>query len=212
MRRMTSAFLTERGFVVDAAARLIDARDALSVTDYDAVVLDLGLPDGEGLALLSGRSKRPFPPVIILTARDAVADRISTLNQGADDYLTKPFELGELEARLRAILRRPGHRAKPVLSYGAVRFDTASQEAFVFDRALDLRRRETLLLESLLSAPGRAVARDILVERIYRFNEPVTSNALEAVAYRLRRALSEADADVVLESRRGVGYRLGLAI
>jgi len=173
-------------------------------------VLDMGLPDGEGVSLLSGRGAAATPAVM-LTARDRLEDRITGLNAGADDYLVKPFDLAELEARLRAVLRRPGQRAPVSLSLGRLRFETASRECFVGDEPLDLGRRETLLLEALMSAAGRIVVRDTLADRLYGFNEPVTPNALEAAVSRLRRSLESAAADVVLETRRGIGYRLRAA-
>jgi DNA-binding response OmpR family regulator len=208
LRRMTVAHLSERGFVVDAVASLGAAREALWAASYDVMVLDMGLPDGDGASLLSDRSITARPPTVILTARDRIEDRITGLNAGADDYLVKPFELGELEARLRAVLRRPGQRAPIALALGRLRFDTTSRESFVDDRPLNLGRREALLLEALLSASERIVVRDHLSERLYGFNEPVTPNALEAAVSRLRRSLDSAAAGVVLETRRGIGYRL----
>jgi len=210
LRRMTAAHLTERGFVVDAVSTVAAGRAALDAGDYDVMVLDMGLPDGEGTSLLSARGAAATP-ALILTARDRVEDRIIGLNAGADDYLVKPFELAELEARLRAVLRRPGQRAALSVSLGRLRLDTATREFFVDDRPLDLARREALLLEALLSSAGRIVVRDSLADRLYGFNEPVTPNALEAAVSRLRRSLEAASAGVVLETRRGIGYRLRAA-
>jgi DNA-binding response OmpR family regulator len=211
LRRMTAAHLSERGFVVDAVDTVAGARAALGTSDYDAMVLDMGLPDGDGAMLLVGGSGRPPPPALMLTARDRVEDRITGLNAGADDYMVKPFDLSELEARLRAILRRPGRRAPVALTLGRLRFDTPSHEAFLDETPLNLGRREALLLEVLLSAAGRIVVRDILSDRLYGFNEPVTPNALDAAVSRLRRSLDRAGAGVVLETRRGIGYRLRAA-
>lgn len=210
LRRMTAAHLAERGFVVDVAPDLASARAALDTADYDAMILDIGLPDGEGTALL-GRPGKISPPTLILTARDQMEDRIGVLNAGADDYLTKPFDLGELEARLRAILRRPGRRAPVLMELGRLCFDTTSRDTSVAGADLGLRRREALLLEILLGAKGRVVVRDRIEEQLYGFNEAVTPNALEASVSRLRRALEDADAGVVLETRRGVGYVLRAA-
>ena len=207
LRRMTAAHLSERGFVVDAVGDLASARAALDAAVYDAMILDLGLPDGEGASILRGGS-HPTPPALILTARDQVADRIGALNAGADDYLVKPFDLGELEARLRAILRRPGRRIPVLLALGRLSFDTAAREASVTGRPLNLRRREGLLLEILLAAKERVVVRDLIEDQLYGFEEPVTPNALEASVSRLRRVLEQADAGVALETRRGVGYAL----
>ncbi len=137
---MTAVHLSERGFVVDAVGDLAAARAALAAAAYDAMIVDLGLPDGEGTSILRGGDMFG-PPALILTARDQVADRIGALNAGADDYLVKPFDLGELEARLRAILRRPGRRTPVLLALGRLSFDTAAREASVAGRPLDLRRR-----------------------------------------------------------------------
>ncbi|MDR3510459.1 MAG: response regulator transcription factor [Caulobacteraceae bacterium] len=207
LRSMTAAYLAESGFVVDDVASLEAAREALDAAAYDAIILDLGLPDGDGRSLLARRG-RPLPPALILTARDSLAERIDGLNAGADDYLVKPFELDELQARLRAVLRRPGARSEVALSLGDLVFDTISREARVGGRPLGLRRRETLLLEALLAARGRIVVRDVLDERLYGYGQEVTPNALEAAVSRLRRALEAAGAGVRLETRRGIGYLL----
>jgi DNA-binding response OmpR family regulator len=212
LRRMTADHLAQNGFIVDAVVSLEAAREALELARYDAMVLDLGLPDGSGVELLrAGRRDRPTPPALILTARDGVAERIAGLNAGADDYMTKPFDLDELAARLRAVLRRPGPRADVSLSLGRLVFDTLSREAEVEGRALKLGRRETLLLEALMLARGRIVVRDLLEERLYGYDDAVTGNALEAAVSRLRRALDDAGADVRIETRRGIGYLLRAA-
>jgi len=141
-------------------------------------------------------------------ARDSLDDRLLGLNEGADDYLVKPFSLLELEARLRAVLRRPGTREAPKLSCGALLYDPAVREVTVRGQSIEMSRRESDLLEALLRAAGRVVIRDFLEEQLYSFNEPVTPNALEAVVSRLRRRLTSAEAGVRIETRRGIGYRL----
>ena len=143
-----------------------------------------------------------------MTARDAVDDRVRGLNGGADDYLVKPFALVELEARLRAVLRRPGPRTEAVYTCGSLTFDATSRLAAVSGTVLDLPRRESALLEELLRARGRVVIKDVLEERLYGFDQAVTRNAIEATASRLRRSLAEAGADVRIETKRGIGYRL----
>jgi two-component system, OmpR family, response regulator QseB len=209
LRRMTADHLSQNGFVVDAVVSLAAARAALDGARYDAMVLDLGLPDGSGVELLrAGRRDRPTPPALILTARDGVAERIAGLNAGADDYMTKPFDLDELAARLRAVLRRPGPRAGVEMALGRLVFDTLSREAEVDGRPLRLGRRETLLLEALLAARGRIVVRDLLEERLYGYDQPVTANALEAAVSRLRKALDDAGSGARIETRRGIGYLL----
>ena len=206
LRSLTADYLVEKGFVVDGVATIEAAQAALRGTAYDAMIVDLGLPDGDGRTLLTGPGRST--PALILTARDSLTERIEGLNAGADDYLVKPFDLDELQARLRAVLRRPGARNEIVLTLGQLAFDTHSREASIAGQPLALRRRETLLLEALLSARGRIVVRDVLDERLYGYDEAVTPNALEASVSRLRRALGAADAGVVLEARRGIGYLL----
>ena len=210
MREMISDHLVERGFTVDAVGRAEDAYAALAVASYDALVLDLGLPDADGMQLL--KSARTCTvrhlPTLIVTARDALDDRTRGLNAGADDYIVKPFELVELEARLRAVLRRPGVREEIVLSYGPLALDTVSREASVRGVLLDLSRREAALLEELLRAAGRIVVKDTLEDRLYALDRSVTDNALEAIVSRLRKKLAAAHASVRIDTKRGVGYRL----
>jgi DNA-binding response OmpR family regulator len=210
LRTMVAGYLTSRGFAVDEAGSVDEVRAAMAVTSYDALVLDLGLPDGDGIKLLEEARRRTSGavPVIVMTARDALDDRVRGLNAGADDYIVKPFDLIELEARLRAVLRRPGGREDMTLRCGALNLNTVSREASVGNVVLDLTRREATLLEELLRARGRIVVKDALEDRIYALGEAVTSNALEAVVSRLRRKLAAANAGVQLDSRRGIGYRL----
>lgn len=197
-----------RGYRSDIAHCLADADAALAVASFDAIVLDLGLPDGDGLQWLRARQPAGDPPALILTARGGLEDRINGLDAGADDYLVKPFSVEELAARLRALLRRPGRRAEPVLKVGAICYDTASRSASVNDRPLDLARREADLLELLLRRAGQVVRRQTIEEALYRFDEAVTPNALEAIVSRLRRKLDEGGADGQLHTVRGVGYLL----
>jgi len=210
MREMISDHLVERGFTVDAVGRAEDACAALAVASYDALVLDLGLPDADGMQLLKEARACTVRhlPTLIVTARDALDDRTRGLNAGADDYIVKPFELVELEARLRAVLRRPGVREDIVLSYGPLALDTVSREASVRGVLLDLSRREVALLEELLRAAGRIVVKDTLEDRLYALDRSVTDNALEAIVSRLRKKLAAAHAGVRIDTKRGVGYRL----
>ena len=210
MRAMIADHLVEHGFAVEPVSRGAEALAAAEAIDYDAVILDLGLPDIDGmefLRTLRGGS-RAAVPVLILTARDGVDDRINGLNQGADDYLVKPFNLTELEARLRAVLRRPGPRRGRVYALGALSFDTVSRAAHVGGLALDLTRREAALLEELLRAPGQVIAKDVLEDRLYALDDAGSANALEAAVSRLRKKLSAASPALRIESKRGIGYRL----
>lgn len=210
MRDLIADYLRSRGLTVDAVQRGDEALAATSVAGYDAVILDLGLPDMDGMEVLrhlrGGRGADP--PALILTARDSVKDRVVGLDAGADDYILKPFDLAELEARLRAVLRRPGARREAVHHYGDLTFDPASRTAAVADANLDLTRREASLLEELIRAAGRIVVRDALEDRLYGFDDDVSGNALEASVSRLRRKLAAAGSAVCIEATRGVGYRL----
>ncbi len=210
LREMMHTHLRERGFAVDAFARGEDALSAASHSAYDAAILDLGLPDMDGLELLHRlRVDLAFEtPVLILTARDAVTDRVQGLDAGADDYILKPFELAEFDARLRTVLRRPGTRRPPVEQFADLTFDAASRTATVNGTVLDLTRRELSLLEELMRANGRTVVRDALEERIYGFNEKASANALEAIVSRVRRRLAAAASAARIETSRGIGYRL----
>jgi two-component system, OmpR family, response regulator QseB len=212
LREMVAGHLARRGFAVDAVARAREAHAALAGVAYDGLLLDLDLPDADGMTVLSAvrTGAAGNLPVLLVTARDALEDRVRGLNAGADDYIVKPFDLVELEARLRAVLRRPGTRDSPSLRVGALSFDPASRQASVNGVVLDLARRETDLLEQLLRAAGRTVVKDALEERLYSFGESVTPNALEAVVSRLRKRLANAAGGVRIETKRGIGYRLGV--
>ena len=210
MREMIAAHLRERGFVVDPVGGGEQALAAVATASYEAVILDLGLPDMDGMEVLRRlrRSRHPDIPALILTARDCVEARVGGLDAGADDYILKPFDLTELDARLRAVLRRPGARRDPVHAFGDVRFDTASRAASAGTVELELTRREASLLEELIRAAGRIVVRDALEERLYGFDDEVSGNALEATVSRLRRKLAAARSGIQVEATRGIGYRL----
>lgn len=210
MRETIAEHLRVCGFAVDPVGRGEAALEAAAVAAYDAVILDLGLPDMDGVEVLRDlrRSRGTHIPALILTARDAIADRVCGLDAGADDYILKPFDLTELEARLRAVLRRPGTRRDVIYQYGDISFDPASRSAMVAETALDLTRREASVLEELIRAAGRIVVKDVLEERVYGFDDEVGANALEASVSRLRRKLLTARSDVRIEVARGIGYRL----
>lgn len=200
--------LARHGFAADVAPTLADADEALAAAEFDAIVLDLGLPDGDGLTWLTRRRGSPLPPVLALTARGALEERIAGLDAGVDDYLTKPFAAEEVAARLRALLRRPGRRAAPVLEAGPIRFDTAARRAAIDGTALDLSRREADLLELLIRRAGAVVSKDAIEAALYAFDDDVTPNAVEATVSRLRRKLDDAGAPALLHTVRGVGYLL----
>ncbi|PWE17789.1 DNA-binding response regulator [Marinicauda salina] len=208
MAELIAEGLERRGFGVDGAAGLAAADDHVAVTDYDAVVLDLGLPDGDGLEWL-----RALPadraPVLILTARHTLSERVDGLDAGADDYLVKPAAIDEIAARLRAMLRRPGRRGPTVLTTGPVSLDPATREVRLSGAPMRLGRRETDLLELLMRRAGAVTPRETIEGALYGAEEAVTPNAVEAVASRLRRRLTEAGAGDMLHAVRGVGYYLG---
>lgn len=210
MSEIVAGHLRNRGFVVDAVRRGDEALAASASTRYDAVILDLGLPDTDGMHVLKGlrQGREANIPVIIVSARDALDDRIGGLHGGADDYIVKPFELAELEARLHAVLRRPGARPHKIFHYGDLSFDPAARAARVGDQAVNLTRREASALEALIQAPGRIVVKDALEDRLYGFDDSVSANAVEAVISRLRRRLAAAESVMTIESLRGIGYRL----
>ena len=199
--------LSARGFSVDIAGRLAQAEDLLSVGKYDCILLDLGLPDGDGLTWLSGLGTNR-PPALVLTARGTLEDRVRGLNQGADDYLVKPAEADEIAARLRAIARRPGPRQETLLEVGPFKFDSIGRQVFVNDRYLPLGTKETEMFSLLLKSAGRVVPRERLEASIYGPMEAVTPNALDALASRLRKRISTAGQEGVLHTVRGVGYYL----
>lgn len=210
MRDLITDHLKRRGFTVDAVACGEEALAATAVASYDAMILDLGLPDMDGMEVL--RQLRGGGhvtlPTLILTARDGIEARVNGLDAGADDYILKPFDFSELEARLRAVLRRSGARRELIYCYGDLTFDPASRTATVASARLDLPRREACLLEELIRADGRIVVRDALEDQLYGFDDDVSNNALEASVSRLRRRLVTAGSVVTVEVARGIGYRL----
>ena len=212
LRGLLIEHLVQAGFAVDGAEDGRTAQALLEVGRYDAMILDLGLPDMDGMSLLAMRqhSANADLPCIILTARDALQSRVNGLNAGADDYILKPFDMQELEARLRAVLRRPGSRVSTLLRCNNLAFEPETRHLSVDGntRITVLARREAMLLEEMLRIAPRIVIKEQLEERLYAFNEPVTLNAIEALVSRLRRKLSEAGAHSRIETVRGLGYRL----
>ncbi|MGH8328623.1 MAG: response regulator transcription factor [Steroidobacteraceae bacterium] len=209
MREMIADHLKERGFAVDAVSRGEEAIAAAGVAQFDAVILDLGLPDIDGMQVLVAlRSSRAELPAIILTARDSIDDRLLGLNSGADDYIVKPFNLLELEARLRAVLRRAASPRGRSYSVGGVTLDTVTREASAFGKSLELTRRETALLEELMRVPGQVITKDRLEDRLYALEDSGSANALEAAVSRLRKKLAATGTALLIETKRGIGYRI----
>lgn len=200
--------LQQEGHVVDWVRDGAAADTALAAESYALVLLDLGLPRKDGFAVLDGlRRRRNRVPVLILTARDAVADRVKGLDHGADDYLVKPFSLEELGARIRAVARRQAGRAEPVVSAGGLSLDPAARKVRRGGRDVALSAREFSLLEALLERPGTALSRAQLEERLYGWGEEVSSNSVEVHVHNLRKKLGEG----AIRTVRGVGYALGNA-
>lgn len=191
------------GYAVDWVLDGLSAEAALAETDYELVLLDLGLPRKDGLAVLTGLRKAGNAiPVLILTARDAVSDRVRGLDAGADDYLVKPFELDELAARIRALTRRRGGRPTPVIEHGPLTLDPASHEVTLAGLPVALSPREFALLHALLAEPGVPQSRAKLEEQVYGWGEELESNAVEVHIHALRRKLGAA----WIANLRGVGW------
>jgi DNA-binding response OmpR family regulator len=195
------------GFTVDWTRDGIQAETALTGYAYDAVLLDLGLPRREGLDVLRNMRKRgATTPVMILTARDTVEERVRGLNAGADDYLLKPFALDELLARLRALLRRAHGVADTQIHMGRFSFDSIKRQASIADKPLVLSAREIQVLEILLSHAGRVMAKESIADRLTGWDEGVGDNAVEVYVHRLRRKLE--GSGVMIRTLRGLGYLL----
>ncbi|HWI83715.1 response regulator transcription factor [Ramlibacter sp.] len=206
--RGVASGLRLHGFTVDHVdtARLADA--ALAASQFDVAVLDLGLPDEDGMSLLvRWRARGLHMPVLILTARDAVAHRVAGLRSGADDYLLKPFDLDELVARLHALTRRAAGRSVDRIEHGQLSFEAATGEVRLRGEPVDLSRRETTLLHTLLRHPRQILSADQLRDRLYGLGQDVESNAVNVHIHHLRRKLGPE----IVETVRGLGYRLGAA-
>ena len=203
------ATLGAAGFAVDTAGSAADAVAAVELVNYDVAVLDLGLPDGDGLDVLAAaRRNGKVLPILILTARDAVEDRVAGLNAGADDYLTKPFAMTELVARIKALLRRPGGVLGITLEAGNLRLDTVGRELTVAGLPVRLSRRELAILEQMMRRLGRIVPKAVLEEKLYGIDEEPESNTIPVHVHYLRRQMQAAGANLAIHTIRGVGYIL----
>lgn len=197
--------LALEGFTADGVETVEDARLAVETVEYDAVVLDIGLPDGSGLELLRGwRASKEALPVLLLTARNSVRDRIGGLDCGADDYLGKPFDLDELAARIRAISRRAKGQSSTLLHWRDIELDAAGREVRKQGEPVSLSRREFAILQALMEQPGRIRSRAQLEDRLYGWQEEVGSNAVEVHIHNLRSKLGRE----LIETARGEGYRV----
>ncbi|CDM45740.1 TPA: response regulator [Pseudomonas aeruginosa] len=202
------AGLNAQGLTVDRVASAADTQALLQVARFDVLVLDLGLPDEDGLRLLQRlRQQGVDLPVLVLTARDAVTDRVAGLQAGADDYLLKPFDLRELGARLHTLQRRSAGRCVNVIEHGRLSYDPSTRETWLDGRPVELSRREQALLQALLNNRGRILSGERLKDSVYGFGDEVESNALNVHIHHLRRKLGNA----IVQTVRGLGYRLGPA-
>ena len=200
--------LRKQGFTADWFRDGEQGSAALQNAAFDAVILDLSLPQKDGLLILKEwRQSGHRVPVLILTARDALSDRVTGLNHGADDYLCKPFALDEVIARLHALIRRSQGHATPVLCHGGLRLDSSSKTASLHGAPLTLTQREYLLLEQLLSHPKRIYSRAQLEDQLYGWSQDIDSNAIEVHIHNLRKKIGKD----LIRTRRGLGYQLGIA-
>ncbi len=201
--------LEAEGFTVDRFDTLASARVAMEDIEYSLILLDLGMPDGDGVRLIDSlRRSKITTPVLIITARDGLGDRIRGLDSGADDYLVKPFATTELAARCRALLRRPGASLGMVLESGNLQLNTITREVRVAAKIISIPPREVALLEQFLRHAGRVVTKDAIDTALYALNSEVTPNAIDTAVSRLRRRLAAAQADVVIHTAHGIGYML----
>ena len=197
--------LQDAGYTVDWVLDGTEGELALANPVYELALLDLGLPRRDGLAILKGlRRSGSRLPVVVITARDAVADRVAGLDHGADDYLVKPFDLDELLARARAVIRRKDGRSTPQMAFGALYIDVARRHVTFRGEAIELSAREFAVLEALMKEPGAVVSREKLEDAVYGWGEEVGSNSIEVHLHHLRRKLQPE----LIRNVRGVGYRI----
>jgi two-component system response regulator TctD len=207
LARLLIKGLRAAGYEIDRLAAAAEARLALRTTRYAVLILDLGLPDGDGLSILREIRHRKDPlPVLVLSARGGVHDRVGGLRSGADDYLVKPFALDDLLARLEALLRRPGQLLGNWLQIANLAFDTNGQQVYIDDKPQVLSARETEMLELLMRRQERVLSRRVLEDQLFGLVGEVASNAVDVYIHRLRKQLSDRGARVEIHTIRGVGY------
>jgi two-component system OmpR family response regulator len=209
LQELLSETLQGASYMVDVVATVSHLFSCVAVIDYDLFIIDLGLPDGEGLdAIRTLRSTGISKPILIITARGSIDDRVRGLDGGADDYLIKPFNHGELLARVRALQRRPDEFQGMVLRRGNTELDQATLEVRCSGRPIELRLSERRLLATLMRRSSGLVPKLAIEEALSNFGRELSANALEAQVSRLRKALSETGSGLSIETIRGVGYRL----
>lgn len=201
--------LSEQSYSARLVTTCAQARDALAESPYDAIILDLGLPDGDGLELLRQWRTSGFnEPVLILSARDAVEDRIRGLNLGADDYLPKPFSIDELLARVRSLVRRHAGAKQTVLTHGTVKLDLLARSATCSGNAIELTSRELALLELFLQNAGRVLTRTLIAEKVWEASYDLETNLIDVYVRRLRQKFEAHGGGLPIKTVRGVGYQL----
>jgi two-component system OmpR family response regulator len=199
--------LNQAAYTVDMVDNGESANEALKGHPYDLVVLDIALPELDGLTVLRRlRDRQVHVPVLILTARDTLDDRVIGLDSGADDYMTKPFDLPEFEARVRALIRRGHFISSNSLTHGGLRFDSAARRLFYNDQPVDISMRELAVIELLLSRQGRVVTKEQLVDHLFGWGDVANSNAVEVYIHRVRKKLEPFGIDI--RTVRGMGYLL----
>jgi two-component system response regulator TctD len=209
LQELLSESLKHAGYMLDVVGTAAELSSSVATAKYDLLIIDLGLPDGDGLSAIRDlRAMGTSLPILIITARGSIDDRIVGLDSGADDYLIKPFNHAELLARIRALLRRPSELQGPVLLRGKTEFDQLKDEVRCSGRPIQLRLSERRLLAALMRRSGAVVAKSAIEGTLSQFSRDLSPNAVEALISRLRKALSEAESGIVIETVRGVGYRL----
>jgi two-component system, OmpR family, response regulator len=212
LQELIEQALLDAGYRVDLATTVAELLAAAASVQYDLLIVDLMLPDGDGLdAIRTLRARRSSVPILIMTARGSIDDRVRGLDAGADDYLIKPIHQAELLAHVRALLRRPAEVMGPILRTGNTEFDEAMAEVRCSGKPVRLRLRERRLLALLMRRSGFLVSKNMIEEALSEFGREISANAIEALISRIRRALNDARSDVVIETVRGVGYRLTAA-
>jgi two-component system OmpR family response regulator len=207
LSRFLSTYFAKMGLVIDAAGTVADAMHLLKTVTFDIAVIDRSLPDGDGLSVVRAmRNAERRPAFLVLTARDSKSDVVEGLNDGADDYLVKPFEPDELIARVRAIARRGSDVRRLPISLGNLSLDVEGGCVTVDGMAVALRKGELLILQALMQRAGRVVTRTVLVDAVYGLDDLIESNTLEAQISRLRRKLRDAGCEAEITSLRGIGY------
>jgi DNA-binding response OmpR family regulator len=204
--------LLEDGYAVDAAYDGVAGEDMAFFTPYDVIILDIMLPKRDGIEVCrSLRDRKVATPILMLTARDAVDDRVQGLDSGADDYLVKPFEIKELRARLRALLRRESDGKAGKLVLGNLILDPATHDVWRGGAALDLTAKEFALLEYMMRNPGRLITREMVLDHLWDYRQPIVSNVVDVYIRRLRRKVDDPHPTKLIETVRGAGYRLRAA-